>query len=155
MTSASVDRIERVHVLSLDEIITATVRALRSVRGDDVNDLARFIGISRGSFYNRLNGSTQFGAAEIGKLAEWFEVPVTDFYEGVVRIRPTVITEVVTREYPTATRSVTRTLALVPALEPDDQHVDARYGSCPPGAGNSESRTVPAVSRTVNNAHAA
>ncbi len=97
--SAPVTSIQKADVLSLDEIICATVRALRSARQAEVPVLASFIGVSRGSFYNRLNGTSQFAAAEIGMLAQFFDVPVTDFYEGIVRVGPKAVSPVTTARY--------------------------------------------------------
>lgn len=72
--------------LTIDETIRQTVRALRSARRVDALVLARALGISRQSLYNRLNGAAPFLAAEIAGLATFFGVPIIDFYEGVVRV---------------------------------------------------------------------
>jgi len=72
---------------STDETIRRTVRALRSAAEADAGDLARHLGISRASPYNRLNGVAPFLAAEIAGLASFFGCSIQDIYDGVVRVR--------------------------------------------------------------------
>lgn len=67
-------------------MIRRTVRALRSVFEVDARVLARHLGISRGSLYNRLNGTAPWLAAEIVGLAQFFGCDIVDFYTGNVRI---------------------------------------------------------------------
>lgn len=69
-----------------DETIRRTVRALRSAYEVDAAVLARHLGISRGSLYNRLNGAAPWLAAEIVGLASFFNCEIADFYAGNVRI---------------------------------------------------------------------
>lgn len=84
MTSAATG-VEPVE-LSVDDTIRQTVRALRAARQADSLVMARALGISRQSLYNRLNGAAPFLAAEIAGLAHFFGVPITDFYEGIMRV---------------------------------------------------------------------
>lgn len=74
---------------SPDETIRRTVRALRSAYDVDAKVLARHLGISRNSLYNRLNGAAPWLAAEIVGLAQFFNCEVSDFYTGNVRINAT------------------------------------------------------------------
>lgn len=69
-----------------DETIRRTVRALRSAYDVDARDLARHLGISRNSLYNRLNGVAPWLAAEIVALADFFNCNIADFYTGNIHI---------------------------------------------------------------------
>ena len=70
-----------------DDIIGATVRALRSAGRVDVADLARHLGISRQAFYNRLNGTAPWLARDVAILAEFFGCTIQDLFEGHINVR--------------------------------------------------------------------
>ena len=71
-----------------NEVIRVTVRALRSAHQVDAAVLARRLGVSRQSIYNRLNGQAPWLAAEVAALADFFGCEVQDLYNGTVRIGP-------------------------------------------------------------------
>lgn len=71
--------------------ITRTVRALRSAHQVDAGELARRLGISRQSFYNRLNDG-HWLAADVAALADYFGCTIQDLYDGAVDLaRPTAM----------------------------------------------------------------
>jgi DNA-binding XRE family transcriptional regulator len=71
-----------------NEVIRVTVRALRSAHQVEAVELARRLGVSRQSIYNRLNGHAPWLAAEVAALADFFGCEVQDLYNGTVRIGP-------------------------------------------------------------------
>ena len=83
MSTATVDTVS---APDPDETIRRTVRALRSAYDVDARVLARHLGISRNSLYNRLNGAAPWLAAEVVGLAQFFNCEIVDFYTGNVRI---------------------------------------------------------------------
>lgn len=144
--------------MSVDETIRATVRALRSARQVDVPPLARHIGVSRGSFYNRLNGAAPFLAAEIAGLAHFFGVPITDFYEGIVRVGAAPVsldTGVDTERYPTPTSGLAPVIPLVSGTITSYRPVLPGYGSSKTANTYSYGRTDVHSSGGSDNANAA
>lgn len=91
MTTATADTVHAASRPDPDEMIRTTVRALRSAHQIDTAVIARHLGISRQSLYNRLNGHAPWLAAEVAALADFFQCDVQDFYNGTVRLdRPFV-----------------------------------------------------------------
>lgn len=141
-----------------DETIRQTVRALRSAHTVDALVLARALGISRQSLYNRLNGSAPFLAAEIAAVAQFFGCSVQDIYDGVVRITPpppSPITSGVTVEYREGYRSCRPALRLVRDSRPGYHPVSAGYRSSPFAPGYAEYRPLSVASVMVNDAYPA
>ena len=54
------------------------------LRGWEVEDLAKNIGVSRATMYNRINEPETFGYDELQKIAKLFKVSVIFTPEGVV-----------------------------------------------------------------------
>lgn len=69
-----------------DATISATVRALAGARRADTAEIARAIGISRNSYYNRINGEKPWHARDVARAAAYFGVPIADLYAGRVTI---------------------------------------------------------------------
>jgi hypothetical protein len=86
LSSMSTATVDTAQPPPADAIISRTVRALRSAYDVDARVLARHLGISRNSLYNRLNGSAPWLAAEIVGLAQFFNCEIADFYTGNVRV---------------------------------------------------------------------
>lgn len=144
--------------LSTDETIRQTVRALRSARQVDALVLARALGISRQSLYNRLNGAAPFLAAEIAGLAHFFGCTVQDIFDGVVRITPPQAgrdTDVDTRRYRPGYGPRHRHLMLVSEPGASYRSVPARYGSSGAGSAIVEHRSNGFASGRVNHADSA
>lgn len=143
---------------STDEVIRQTVRALRSAHNVDALLLAKQLGISRQSLYNRLNGTAPFLAAEIATLAQFFGCTVQEIYDGVVRITPTpprALTGARTAGYRQRSRPGQSHLALLRGGGGPYRAVSGRYGSSPPERANAAGRTHSGTSGMVNYAHSA
>ena len=84
MTTASEQQIGT--TAAANETIRRTIRALRSAHDVDVRELAAHVGMSRGSFYNRMNGTAPFIGGELVVLADYFGVTVQDICDGNVHI---------------------------------------------------------------------
>lgn len=138
-----------------DQTIRRTVRALRSAYDVDAKVLARHLGISRNSLYNRLNGAAPWLAAEIVGLAAFFGVPISDFYEGVVRVGASPTTEVHTRRYPASKRAQPHALSLVASEGPPYRTMVRPNGSSGPNMGTPKPGSAADTSGTVNHADAA
>lgn len=106
---------------SPDETIRRTVRALRSAHEVDAKVLARHLGISRGSLYNRLNGAAPWLAAEIPALAAFFGCEIGDFYTGNVRIVDASAIPGASRRYQDDSDAVVIAFPQVKACGPDDE----------------------------------
>lgn len=136
---------------SPDDTIRRTVRALRSAYEVDAAVLARHLGISRASLYNRLNGVAPWLAAEIVGLASFFDCEISDFYTGNVRIT----TGAPTGRYPAATSGEGDTLAQVVDLRPRYRGVAPSNGSSDPEPGCAESPNGDIPTGRVHDADAA
>jgi DNA-binding XRE family transcriptional regulator len=95
-----------------NETITRTVRALRSAHQIDASELARHLGISRQSFYNRLNGAPWL-ASEVAALADYFGVGVEDLYSGAVNLTRPLTTRTTAPPDPGVTAPVTPRISRV------------------------------------------
>jgi DNA-binding XRE family transcriptional regulator len=71
-----------------NETIRAAIRALRAAHETDAIVLAKLLGISRQSLYNRLNGDAPWLAREVAQIADYYNVSVQDLYAGTVDVRP-------------------------------------------------------------------
>lgn len=141
-----------------DATIGATVRALVSARRADTGVLARAMGISRNSYYNRVNGEKAWHARDVARAAAFFGVPITDFYDGVVRVgnAPTSrATGLSTPEYPAASPASTRRLRLVRQPSGTNLDVATGYGSSAAEPGYDDGTSVTPSAGMVNYANAA
>lgn len=66
-----------------DQTISRTIEALMHYRGVTRADLCRAVNLSSSSYYNRLNGSRAWTAAEVADAARLLGVPVQTLYEGL------------------------------------------------------------------------
>ncbi len=67
-----------------DDTIRRSVRALIAARGQESEDVARAVGMTRATFYRRLSGrGAPFTAGEVQAIADWFDVPVADLFSGL------------------------------------------------------------------------
>lgn len=124
---------------SPDDTIRRTVRALRSAYEVDAAVLARHLGISRQSLYNRLNGAAPWLAAEVVGLAIFFGCEVSDFYTGNVHIKAGGPIGADISGYLPASSRRHSPLSLVPPLPGDYRPVCAGYGSSLSGAADPHS----------------
>jgi hypothetical protein len=155
MTTAAVEPMHGDNRPDPDERIRTTVRALRSAYEIDTAVLARHLGISRQSLYNRLNGHAPWLAAEVATLAQFFECEIQDFYTGTVNLgRPltgggspggptprrrnsrrtqvtpdTIGTTSVTARFPSPPMCPRPGLSLVPAAASMNRQLPPCYGS--------------------------
>lgn len=67
----------------VNRVISATVKALYSGKGMTADDVAARIGISHGTMSSRLRCLTSWTAAEVRKMADVFEVRISDLYDGM------------------------------------------------------------------------
>lgn len=69
----------------VDETIRRTVVALLHGRSIRKEDLTAVLGCSRGTVFNKLaaTDARPFTASEVARLAVFFEVPITDLYDGL------------------------------------------------------------------------
>jgi transcriptional regulator with XRE-family HTH domain len=69
----------------INEVVRRSVLALSEGQGIRKEDLALVLGVSRTTAFNKLSGKnpTPFTFAEIAQLAAFFEVPITDFQDGL------------------------------------------------------------------------
>lgn len=156
MTTAPADDTQPISAAeATNETIRRTVKALRSARNVDVPVLARYVGVSRGSFYNRLNGAAPFLAAEVAALATFFDVPISDFFEGVVRVGARGDTSVQTGQYVSPYGSGRPGLSLVTDSEVTNLDVPPNNRSGTNGAGRANNPNVNDCSGAVNHADAA
>lgn len=141
-----------------DETIRRTVRALRSAYEVDARDLARHLGISRQSLYNRLNGVAPWLAAEIVGLAQFFNCEIADFYTGNVRVDLAGAgraTGVATLPYRSASAHSRPALTLVRGAADGYRAVAAGNSSSTPPTVYTDDRHVPLSAKRVHNADAA
>jgi hypothetical protein len=67
---------------TVDGKITRSVRTLMAYYDRDRGDVCRALGVSRATYYNRMNGDAPWTAVEVVQLAEFFHVPITVIFEG-------------------------------------------------------------------------
>lgn len=141
-----------------DAIIGATVRALVSAHRADTGALARAMGISRNSYYNRINGEKAWHARDVYRAASFFGCSIQDIYDGTVRISPRgigAVTGVDTERYPTPTAGLAPVIPLVSDPSARYRGVPAGYGSSAPSITYSDDRSGCHSSGEVHNANAA
>ena len=75
---------------NVDDMVAANVRALMGFNGLHGTDIARILGLSTTAVSHRLsaNRSSRFSVAEVAKLAEFFGVPVSVFFEEPAARKP-------------------------------------------------------------------
>ena len=66
----------------IEDNVRAAVKMLLAYRGRRVAELAVRLGVSKTSISNRLNGSKPFTVAEVGEMADFFDVPPSVFLAG-------------------------------------------------------------------------
>ncbi|MCF7551012.1 helix-turn-helix domain-containing protein [Pseudonocardia sp. WMMC193] len=88
MTTAHVKAEDGTPAAQANDRIRLTVRALRSAYDVDVPVLARYVGVSRNTLYNRLNGMGPFSGGELVRIAEFFDTTVQAICDGSVTISP-------------------------------------------------------------------
>lgn len=69
----------------INELVRRSVLALAEGEGISREALQHVVGISRSAMFGKLatSGARPFTAAEVAQLAAFFEVPVTDFFDGL------------------------------------------------------------------------
>lgn len=69
----------------INEIVRRSVLALAEGEGIPREALGQIIGLSRSATFGKLaaKGARPFTAAEVAQIAAFFEVPVTDFFDGL------------------------------------------------------------------------
>lgn len=58
----------------------ARVLAIIKERGVKVTKINEVLGINKTTFYNKVNGKSEFKASEINKIAAFLNIPVSEFY---------------------------------------------------------------------------
>lgn len=56
------------------------LKAERELKAVNQSDVAKFLGISSNTYWNKENGKTEFTVSEAKKLAEYFGVSVVDLF---------------------------------------------------------------------------
>lgn len=141
-----------------DAIIGATVRALVSAHRADTGALARAMGISRNSYYNRINGEKAWHARDVYRAASFFGCSIQDIYDGTVRLSPRgigAVTGVDTGRYPGGSSGLAPVIPLVSGTAGRYLGVPARYGSSAPASAYANLPNCDGRSGEVNNANAA
>ncbi len=69
-------------VASTERNIRETAKMLARINSTPVAALTELPGVTRTGWYDRCNGKTRFGAAELAVLADFYKVPVQVFFEG-------------------------------------------------------------------------
>lgn len=141
-----------------DAVIGATVRALVSAHRADTGVLARALGISRNSYYNRINGEKGWHARDVARAAAFFGCSVQDLYDGNVQISQPgsrVVTGVDTGRYPPVSAGLAPVIPLVSGARGGNRGVPDGYRSSVSQTTFDNSRTDGDSSGTVNNANAA
>ena len=72
-----------------DENVSTVVRMLFAAKRGTPDELARFLGISRSTVFEKLNGNRRWYAAEVQGLADYFSAPIQTFYAGPGGLLPT------------------------------------------------------------------
>lgn len=65
-----------------DASIGARVRGQLALRGLSGKDLGARLGLPQTSVSRRLRGLTRFSASEIAAIADWLQVPVSQFFKA-------------------------------------------------------------------------
>ena len=66
-----------------DARISASVRALISGRGLQPAEVGLIVGVTKASMYNKLGGKAPWKASEVEALARYFEIRISDLYDGL------------------------------------------------------------------------
>lgn len=141
-----------------DAIIGATVRALVSANRADTGALARALGISRNSYYNRINGEKAWHARDVYRAAAFFGCSIQDIYDGNVRVgrhAGAPVTDTYTPRYRGPSSPRRPLLTLVSGHTVSNPGVAHRYGSSPPDTEHASAPTITRSAGTVNDAYAA
>ena len=72
---------------SVDERISAAVRALAALNGVKHTDLKDVLGIGQNSIFTKLRGDSPWKASEVAALAEYFDVPISYLFDGFSSLR--------------------------------------------------------------------
>lgn len=72
----------------VNDQIGTTLRALVAINRMRMTDVTAILGVSRSAIYERLSLETKWSAAEVKTLADYFEVPVSQFFDGIPNVRP-------------------------------------------------------------------
>lgn len=67
----------------VNRVISATVKALYKGKDMSADEIARHLGISHGTMNGRLNCHTSWTAVEVRKMADLFDVRISDLYDGM------------------------------------------------------------------------
>lgn len=65
-----------------DENVATVVRMLLAAKRATPDDVAKALGISRSTVFDKLNGNRRWYADEVQGLAQFFHLPIATFYDG-------------------------------------------------------------------------
>lgn len=57
------------------------LKSLAVLNDMTINELAKSVGVSKATFFRKLNGESEFSQGEIAKIAEIFNLDATDIYD--------------------------------------------------------------------------
>lgn len=69
-----------------DENVSTVVKMLIAGKRGTADELAHFLGISRSTVFEKLNGNRRWYAAEVQGLADYFKAPIDVFYGGTAKL---------------------------------------------------------------------
>ena len=65
-----------------NEMVRIKIHHLREQRGTDLRHLANFLGIAISTYLLMENGITQIYLERLYKLAEYYDIPITEFFQN-------------------------------------------------------------------------
>lgn len=91
----------------VDRVIARTVSALAAGRDETIEQVAAATGIAKSTLYRRIDGESPFKAFEVAVLADYFDRPISDLYDGLdgrIDPKPPVVASSKRRSYSSSSR---------------------------------------------------